>query len=286
MNARTSKWEREPHPPRLILQPRDEIIIMALYTFRYLSREQLQRLFGWRCIRRINMRLRRLYDHHYLSRTFLPTVRGSGKAIYYLGHRGIPIASQKSGTDISKVTNAAKQTAQLKALFLTHALQINDVRITVTQAVRNHPHVNLETWVNENDCEQEYFVTSGEKQIVRRFQPDGYFRLWHQKKLYSFFLEFDRSTTSLARFKTKTVAYLHFAGSSLYTKRFGVRYFRVLVITTSLERLANLKETVETVTDRMFWFTTFDRLTVDTAFGPVWQRAGHQGLFPLLPRAG
>ena len=283
MNARTSKWERKSNPPRLILQPRDKAIIMALYAFRYLTRQQLQRLFAWRCTRRINMRLRKLYDHHYVSRTFLPTLRGSGKAVYYLGRRGMPIAAGESDTDIAEVKSAAKHASRLKALFLTHSLEINSVRITMSQAICNNPQMSLETWLNETECEQEYAVRAAGKQIIRRFKPDAYFRVWYRQKLHSFFLELDRSTMSLDRFKTKTLSYLYFADSSLYARRFGVRYFRVLVVTLGPQRLSHLKSTVETVADKIFWFTTLERITADKAFGPIWQRAGRRGLFPLLP---
>lgn len=76
--------------------------------------------------------------------------------------------------------------------------------------------------------------------------------------------------------------YIEFARLGYYRKRFGVKYFQVLVIAPTTTRLANLKQAVESVTDRRFWFTTLDQITPEAVFGPIWQRAGRQGLFPLM----
>jgi hypothetical protein len=54
------------------------------------------------------------------------------------------------------------------------------------------------------------------------------------------------------------------------------------VITKTQERLFNLKKTVEAVTDKIFWFTTFEQVAPNTVFDPIWQRAGKQEYFPLI----
>jgi hypothetical protein len=282
MNTRASKWERTKKPGRLILQPRDREIIVAVYTFRFLMREQIQRLFGLNCTRRVNIRLRKLYDHHYLSRFFLPTVRGSGKAVYHLGPKGVTVIAEELGLDPGLVKKKVKGISQLKELFLTHALQLNEVRIAFTHAIENFSGMSLERWINDNDCEQEYKVTSRGKEVVKRFRPDGYCRFWYQEKLFSFFLELDRSTMTLGRFKRKVSTYLEFDRVGYYQERFGVKYFRVLVITQTEERLLNLKRSVETVTDKIFWFTTIDRIATEKVFAPIWKRAGRHGPYPLI----
>jgi len=281
VSGKTSKWERKKNPDRLILQPRDREIVVTLYAFRLLTREQIQRLFDFDCIRRANNRLRKLYDHDYVSRSFLPTIRGSAKAVYFVGRRGKAVIAEELGVDLGVIKKKEKGFSQLKELFLTHALQLNDVRIAFSRDIRNHSQIRWETWVNDNDCEQQYRITSRGRAVVKRFRPDGYFRFWHQGKLSSFFLELDRSTMSLTRFKKKVATYLEFAALGFYRERFGVEYFRVLVITLTAERLANLKKAVETVTDGIFWFTTLEQIEVD-AFGPIWQRAGHSGFHQLV----
>jgi len=282
MSGKTPRWERKKNPDRLILQPRDREIMVGLYAFRLLTSQQILRLFDFGCTRRVNSRLRKLYDHHYLSRTFLPTVRGSGKSIYYLGPQGVAVVAEELGVDSVLIKKKAKKISQLRELFLAHALQLNELRITFSHAIHDHPEMSLESWIGESECGQEYSVYSYGRKMVRKFRPDGYFRFWSLGKLHSFFIELDRSTMSQARFKSKVQTYLEFARLGFYRERFGVKFFRVLVITLTAERLANIKRTVEAVTDRIFLFTTLDQITSENAFGHIWQRAGYQGLYPLV----
>jgi hypothetical protein len=142
--------------------------------------------------------------------------------------------------------------------------------------------MRLETWINDFDCEQTYPVIESGKKIEKRFRPDGYFRFWYRNRLSSFFLELDRSTMSLSRFQKKVHAYLEFARLGFYEQRFGVKYFRVLVIAPSPQRLNNLKLAVEQVTNKAFWFTTLEQTAEDKVMGRIWQRAGHDGFYPLI----
>jgi hypothetical protein len=282
MENKASRWKRKTNPGRMILQHRDKEIIKAVYAFRILTRQQLQQLFGINGTRRINQRLRKLYDHKYLSRYFLPTIRGSAKAIYYLGARGTALVADELGIDLNIIKRERKATSELQKLFLNHALGLNDIRIAFKIGLANRPGMELERWINDNDCHQKYHVIVHGKDVIKRFRPDGYFRIVCQGKLYSCFVEFDRSTMTIGRFVGKVHSYIDFGSLGYYRKRFGVRYFRVLVVTKTAERLNNLRKAVGTITDKLFWFTTIDRITQDTVFGPIWQRVGKQEFYPLI----
>jgi len=279
---RKSKWQRAKNPQRLILQERDKDIMMSVYEYRFLTREQIQRLFDFNCVSKANLRLRRLYDHNYLSRTFIPTSRGSLKAIYFLGGKGLNIITEKLGLDPLEVKNNQKKVSQLKSLFLRHNLNLNEVKISFSKAIERYHSINLELWVNDHDCLQEYYLSHAGQKVKRIFRPDGYFRLSCKDKLYSFFVELDQSTESHKKFKKKVESYLEFAGRGYYQKIFGVRYFRCLIIAPSIKRLTNLKKTVEEVTDKVFWFTTLERVVSEDVFSPIWQRAGHNNLHSLI----
>jgi Replication-relaxation len=282
MTGRASRWNRQKDPGRILLQPRDREIMKAIYLFRMLSRTQIETLFHFKCTRRVNSRLRKLYDHHYLSRSFLPTVRGSAKAIYYLGSKGITVVAEKLGIDLNLIKRKCKATSKLRELFLSHALELNDIMIAFSLGIENHPDMELERLINDNDCNQEYRTTRLGKCVKRRFRPDGYFRFWYQEKLYGFFLEYDRSTMTVGRFKAKIQSYLEFKNLGYYQQRFGMKNLKVLVITKTWERLYNLKRAVETVTKKNFQFTTIEQITPDEVFGPIWQRAGSKKYYPLI----
>jgi hypothetical protein len=57
-----------------------------------------------------------------------------------------------------------------------------------------------------------------------------------------FFLEADRSTTSHARFQKKIRAYWHYGQQGLHSRKFGIKKFRVVVVTLTWERARNLCE--------------------------------------------
>jgi len=280
--SRTSKRERSKNPSRIILQQRDKDIVSALYEYRFLSREQIQRLFDFNCTTKANLRLRKLYDHYYVSRYFIPTSRGSSKAIYSLGKKAIDIVTECLGVDPQGVRSAQKEISEFKELFLNHQLNLNDIRITFSKSITDHPDMRLERWIADHQCKQEYTVTSPGPKKNKTFRPDGYFMFWHRKQLYSYFIELDQSTMSHRRFLAKTSDYLEYARSGAYQRNFGVKYFRVLVVTLSAQRLLNLKKSVEMQTKKIFWFSTLTKLLNDGVFGPAWLRGGHKGIHRLI----
>ena len=282
MSGRASRFKRKSIPEPLSLQPRDREIIVATHALKVLTRDQIQRLFNMRCDRRANMRLRKLFDHGYLSRQFLPTVRGSGKALYFLGKRGVSIVSEELGVDPASLGKRVKELAELKKLHLRHHLQLTDIRIAFIEAVQQRPGVTLERWLGENDYEHSFPAGDRGRGVLRRFRPDGYLRLFHGKKLYGFFLELDRSTMTHRRFRKKALIYEEYLKLGHYRKRFGLSSFRVLVVTLTTTRLENLKKELEAKFDPIFWFSTLDRILDQSPLAAIWQRAGETSLFPLI----
>jgi len=85
-----------------------------------------------------------------------------------------------------------------------------------------------------------------------------------------------------SRFQAKVKTYLEYAASGSYQQKYGLKFFRVLVITKTRERLHNLKATTEKLTDKMFWFATSDELTSGKVFERIWERPAKDGKFGLL----
>ena len=74
---------------------------------------------------------------------------------------------------------------------------------------------------------------------------DGYFVLrWRDRKAH-FFLEADRATIANKRWMRKVRAYMAYYRSGQYQARYQTRSLRVLTVTTSQKRLANLKAATE-----------------------------------------
>ncbi len=263
----------------VVLQPRDEMIMSLVREFRFLGREQLQRLLDFPCTTRINIRLKKLYDHGYLSRLLLPTVAGKPKAMYFLGPSGVLILAESLGLDPVLMEKERKRLWERKALFLNHQFFLNDVRIALSLVIKNNPTIALEQWIKEKDCLIEFLGNQGK---VTALRPDACFCLAHSGKLYSFFVEVDCSTMTNSRLRAKAKAYLDYARSGRSQLDFGFQYFRVLIITKTHARLANLKTSIEELTDRLFFFSTRDSVCQDPILGRIWQRAGWRGIFSLL----
>jgi hypothetical protein len=111
--------------------------------------------------------------------------------------------------------------------------------------------------------------------------PDSYFTIAAYERRFPFFLELDRGTMTLGRFKDKVRAYLTYYKSGAYQKRYGTSAVRLLsVISTATtggghKRLDNLKKATESLTkEPWFWFGVLADLTSANILTlPTWYQA-------------
>lgn len=283
-NNRESKWQRAKNPKPIFLQERDQEILFSVYEFGFLTRQQIQRLFAFNCVTRANLRLRKLFDHGYLSRRFLPSVRGTSQTLYFLGPRGIQLIAERTGTDALEIKKKQRNCYERKQLFFDHDLLLNEVRIGIYGALSNNDSTILDQWIGYTDCLQEWnlFNQKLNRQCKVMLRPDGYFRYFCKGKLFGCFLEVDRSTMSNSRFQSKVKLYLDYIRSGLYPAKYGLQFFRVLVITETKQRLLNLKSVTGQLTNKIFWFGLADQLKTGGVFDSIWERPDKQGNFSLL----
>lgn len=273
---------RRENPPRMILQERDIDAIEAIYRFRVLSQAQLAALiYGSKDT--AQYRLEKLYDHEFLERLFFPVTLGEGRSptLYILDRRGVETLRSERGYDQIKWFGTSKT---LRTDFLAHSVATNDVMICVTLACRKYGF-ELEQWQTENEVKADYdrvLVQSGSGRGQRMpVVPDSFFTIIARERRYPFFLELDRGTMTLARFKNKIQAYLAYYKSGAYEKRYDLQSIRLLTIVSTksqsggAKRLANLKAATESVSkERWFWFGVLSDLTADNILTtPVWQQA-------------
>jgi len=285
---RASKYVRPKNPEPMILMDRDKEMLTRVWEDRMLFTSRIGRIF-FTGKARTNTRLRKLWENGYLDRYFLPTLmfHGSTEALYMLGSKGVDIAAATLGverTEIARGLSYLKHKVRTHSFLLSldHILAVADFRIAFEEAARSHPEISLEGWIAERMCEASYrFWRIGGK-VAGKLRPDGYCQCRYGEKIYSFFVEVDLGTMSSKAIAHKIQRYLDYSASGRYAKRFGVKYFRVLMATTSAQRMANLKRTVEELTDSVFWFTTLDQVSQGKAFDRIWTRAGCEGIYTLL----
>jgi hypothetical protein len=215
----------------VVLQPRDRNLIAQLATLRFVDREQAARISPFHSASRAKARLLALARAGYLERTFAGTIAGGRKAIYSLPgttkRRRRPRGLASPRTD----------------LFLEHQLALNDVILSFA-----HPWVAADAPAT---MRWERFKTplSREAPII----PDAYTEITSSGGGRGVFVEVDLGTESLSVWDRKVRAYLAFARSGLFPRRFGVPTFGVLIVAASAERVRAIRSVVARHTDRLFW---------------------------------
>jgi hypothetical protein len=179
-------------------------------------------------------------------------------------------------------------------------LKTNDVRLAIQMAA---PWVGLELeeWLDDRALSSPAMkdeVTipgaSGRRERAAVI-PDGYFSLRADQQRFRAFVEADRGTVTLTSDKPyrrtwarKVRVYLtYFKTEKFYTRYRARKPFRVLTVTETAERAAHMKAVTEAAGGgALFWFTTYDRLTEQSAlFTPIWSVAGSPApaCFPFNP---
>lgn len=272
MSGRRSPFERAKN--LMVLQERDKKIITLCHKYHFLSQEQIRLLLDFGCQVRAGIRLRKLFDNGYLSRRFIPVFQGRAKILYYPGPKGVELISEQSGIDSLKIKQKRKQLLETKNSSLPHYLLINEFRLAFALAAKNNSEINPKSWKTQKEIPL--------RLDGREFYPDAYLIYGFRNKVYSLFLEIDRSTETNKRIQEKVNNYLQYGFGGHYQRQFGFVFFRTLIVCPSLARLKNIKKLIENKTDKMFWLAIQENISFEKILGRIWQRPGQNSLFSLL----
>ena len=277
--ARRRQPDRRPHRPRPMREgDNDRRIVQLVGTYRVLSQKQLERLLG-RSNSTLQRLLRRLYEHRYLERVFLPLASsGTSPALYILDRRGLQLLR---GLGVGDVATPPAKTAS--GLFLAHTLAANQVRIEIALACAAQGWA-LARWLPEHHLKQDYdrVRIPGKSRPVALI-PDGFFTIQTPDgRAAHFFLELDRGTEALGRFKEKVQAYVAAYKTGAYSRRYAGQGFRLLTVVDGAgpRRVRNLREATAQVAQvgQRFWFLHRKDVEASTVLTePIWRVAGGPG---------
>jgi len=241
----------------LVLQQRDLRLLGELVTMRAVDRQQAEVIAGFRSKSRSSERLLRLTRAGYLRQTAVGSAAKGLKAVYTLGSKAASaLGAPVTGLRFSASAGIGGQ------IFLTHQLHINEVALSVKYRGIPVAGCRFRRW--------ESF--SGVLSEAIPLKPDGYFELDTPQGIRAAFVEVDLGSESVKVFADKVERYLRLATSGAFTERFRLSQFRVLVITTTDARVRNLRQATATRTDKLFFFTTFERTDQHGLFGSHWNR--------------
>jgi len=288
---RLSRFQRSPHPPTLQLTDRDLDILEAVGEYRFITREQLQRLFFTPAsASAAKRRLSLLYNHAFVERTHVPVRNAYGalRTVYSLDRGGAQLLARERRWE--PAGDWRRRDGEREATFLDHTLDCNDVRVAFTLACRRHGH-DLQ-WTDERELRRRNVVERirGRDGDTVTLIPDAYFTIASGNAVDGFALEVDRGTVSERRMRARLAAYGSWAASGAYRQRLPAASFRVAFAVTDNgrgeDRLGRLKQLCEEVGGgSLFWFIGRDGLDACVLDDPVWQVAGEAGLrgLPLGP---
>jgi hypothetical protein len=245
----------------IILQDRDRHLLRELALMRVIDREQAKSVASFGSTTRANSRLLGLTQAGLLRRFFLGTKGGGQKALYALSPTGaklvdVPFRGPRKTPNEVLVAD----------FFVTHQLSINQIYCALKYRPIPILEVRFLQWLSF------YEPLESSTHLI----PDGYLEVLTPYKTLAAFLEVDLGHEGLSVWKTKIQNYLRYAISGTFEKRFGLPQFRVLVITDSERRMHSLRAATLSLTDKVFWFSTFHSITHDGFWSSVWLRANDE----------
>jgi hypothetical protein len=248
----------------VILQDRDVHLLCELATMRVVDREQAKLVAGFGSTTRVNARLLALTQAGYLRRFFWGTVGGARKSLYSLSApgaalAGVPYRRPRRGQDQVLATDS----------FSAHQLELNKL------------YCGLKYRPLPKDAQFVRWIAF-QKPLYGTLIPDGFAEIDHLGKPLAVFLEVDRGSEGLEIWRAKVQAYLAYAASGSFSQQFGHPQFRTLVVTNSQSRVTALRIATAALTEKIFRFTTTERIEQETFWGTIWQKPNGDERLALL----
>jgi hypothetical protein len=263
---RAKLFHRLEAPPNMELTGRDMALLAHVARHRFLTSAHLAALDGGspqgvlRC-------LRVLYDHGYLDRPKAQLAAmydlGPQPFVYGIGQKGMRALRQNPRVDWTEKNKRAG------AIFIAHTLEIAHFMVSLELACRAREGIALLRDEDILAAAPEATRTAREplrwqienfergKREVWSVVPDGLFGLKYADGATAYFLlELDRGTIPIRRtggnhrsIKRKLQTYYYGWRAGRHMEQFGAKQVRVLMVTPSPERVRNMVEAVEEITD-------------------------------------
>ena len=261
--------------------PRDMAMLMALDSYRYLDRGQLQALF-FSGSRSCQYRLRWLVVHG-LVRTWRVVMRPGRvcrSSIYLLSRRGAAALAEWLDEEPRQYLRRAEHALE-RRFHLVHQLEANEFFVELAFAARKLPGHGLYHWVGEHGVQDAYAEGDEPGPI-----PDGWGRLVTPDREVLIHLEWDRGTEQPRRLRAKLHAY-----TAYFADRAGASANQVLFVAPTEQRerqiASLLPDHVEADRESCrFWTTTTAFIAAAGPLGDVWASDGSGRRVSIVDMAG
>lgn len=287
---RASRYIRPKNPEPIALTSRDKLVVKTINDSRLMRQDQVQRLL-FPSKNTAQVRLRKLWEHGFLRRQFLPVLGGiqNSPVLYEIDSRGVELLRNEFGYDETALRYSRNK--NISTQFIDHTLGLSEIRLAFEISCKNQGFT-LKTWLDEKTLKSSY----DEVQVGGRLEavlPDAYFTISiPELGGVHFFVEYDRGPEHLKFIKKKMAAYVAYFRSDKCKQRYGTNRVRVLTVNeggktkAGKKRLDNLKRVTEEVGGSShFYFSRMASVTTDDVLlDPIWLIAGSSKLASLTTK--
>lgn len=287
---------------RVELQERDLDILEKISLLRFVTLEHIFKLYPSSEEKIINpkaefrqghkaldMRLKKLAQHGFLIRIGYPHLSVQEPSIFALDEKGANALSRERGFDfeelVPQITYLHKylETPSYKRPHFNHRLGLNQFRLTLALALRQHPNAD---WLYEqgapywsepqpvrdkNNKILEYPIEATVKGKTLGKTPDSIFILKpaeEQKHSIGYIYEKDRGTEVHSTVFWKLFCYYHWHKQGQHRDYFKTGHLRVLIETENERRLKKmiLRSALkfnQGSGSGIFWFTTTNNISLE-----------------------
>lgn len=228
--------------PAFVLQERDRELVRVVSQHRVISSDDLQLLVAG-SDQTILRRLQKLFHNGYLDRPRSQRQRGNAPMVYALGQKGAELVVLEAGAKAAG--DWSEKNRLIGPMFLEHALMVSRFQTALRVSLRERGNASLERWYADGAIRDAVCVEHEASTERIPVAPDAFFtlKLLNEPEGHNrvhVFLEADRGTMTTKRFFTKMRGYWHWWRSGQAEERLGIKNFRVLTVTKTPERAANL----------------------------------------------
>ncbi len=282
MNHTTKKYSR------VELQERDLDFFQAIHDLRFATVEHLAVLFpssqaklinpnsktefkaGQKAIaNRLSKLTRQKIGHYYLQRIGYPYRLSTQPSLYTIEEKAARALADNRGYDFTELMNQIRYTQKYfgsksyKQFFLDHRLGINDFRVALIVAMRQHKTADWlrdenqsPYWIEPTPRDKQTITVTPSREDIPTINhrliakpnhklhrtPDATFILKpdkNQDHTIAYIYERDRGTETQARVATKLLCYFKWWQEKKHHQLFGTKHLRVLVETENDHRLTD-----------------------------------------------
>ncbi len=247
---------------RMRVTERDKRLLRLLFYHEALSRSHLLALGEFTSVPRVNARLLTLRRHGLIRRLEPPIGAARSEAIYGCAEASVAVLTEAFGIDRGELVRRTR--SGVAPLFLRHVLAVADIHCALKSTA------GLIRFLPELASCHRYALrcASGpwEEHIHR---PDAYAELLLGKATLRAFIELDLGTVNRKQFAAKVESERRYITSGAFEAAFGAASFEVVVLTTSRDRLRQLREIAKDCDRPRFWIATIADLTVHGILEPI-----------------